>query len=155
MERAAFSQLEPTRRTWVYRRNNPTATEHKELLTSELFPGWTLNLSEVLASISHQLAPLPVRTLGVVSNKIFQSNPSDQLSMYCMSMRIQVSKSSLSRPARAQRQVNPGRMRSRRRCHCMYCSTSSGTAGRGPTSDMSPRRMFHSCGHSSMENLRR
>ena len=38
-----------TRRTWVYRRNDPTATEHKDLLTSELFPGWKLNLSEVFA----------------------------------------------------------------------------------------------------------
>ena len=38
-----------TRRTWVYRRNNPAAIEHKDLLTSELFPGWKLNLSEVFA----------------------------------------------------------------------------------------------------------
>ena len=38
-----------TRRTWVYRGNNPAAIEHKELLTSELFPGWKLNLAEVFA----------------------------------------------------------------------------------------------------------
>jgi Uma2 family endonuclease len=38
-----------TGRTWVYRANNPAAIEHKDLLTSELFPGWKLNLSEVFA----------------------------------------------------------------------------------------------------------
>jgi Uma2 family endonuclease len=38
-----------TRRAWVYRRNDPAAIEHRELLTSPLFPGWKLNLAEVFA----------------------------------------------------------------------------------------------------------
>ena len=38
-----------TRRTWMYRLNNPAAIEHRDLLTSELFPGWALNLAEVFA----------------------------------------------------------------------------------------------------------
>ncbi len=38
-----------TRRTWVYRRNDPAAIEHREWLTSALFPDWKLNLSEVFA----------------------------------------------------------------------------------------------------------
>jgi Uma2 family endonuclease len=38
-----------TRRAWVYRRNDPAAIEHRELLTSALFPDWKLNLSEVFA----------------------------------------------------------------------------------------------------------
>ena len=38
-----------TRRVWVYRRNEPAAIEHKELLTSTMFPDWKLNLSEVFA----------------------------------------------------------------------------------------------------------
>src|SRR5258708_14856683 len=29
------------------------------------------------------------------------------------------------------------------------CGSFPSTAGRGPTSDMSPRRTFHNCGHSS------
>ena len=64
-----------------------------------------------------QLASRPVSTRGMVRNKIFQSSTNDQLSMYCMSSFIQVSKSRLSRPDRAHRQVSPGRMRRRRRCH--------------------------------------
>jgi Uma2 family endonuclease len=38
-----------TRRTWVYRRNDPAAIEHREWLISALFPDWKLNLSEVFA----------------------------------------------------------------------------------------------------------
>ena len=38
-----------TRRTWVYRRNDPAAIEHREWLTSALFPDWKLDLSEVFA----------------------------------------------------------------------------------------------------------
>jgi Uma2 family endonuclease len=38
-----------TRRVWVYRRNEPAAIEHKELLTSTIFPDWKLSLSEVFA----------------------------------------------------------------------------------------------------------
>jgi Uma2 family endonuclease len=38
-----------TRRVWVYRRNDPAAIERRESLTSALFPGWTLNLTEILA----------------------------------------------------------------------------------------------------------
>ena len=38
-----------TRRVWVYRRNEPAAIEHKELLTSRMFPEWKLNLSELFA----------------------------------------------------------------------------------------------------------
>ena len=38
-----------TRRTWVYRRNDPAAIEHREFLTSALFPDWKLNLAEVFA----------------------------------------------------------------------------------------------------------
>ena len=38
-----------TRRAWVYRRNDPSAIEHREWLTSALFPGWKLDLSEVFA----------------------------------------------------------------------------------------------------------
>ena len=38
-----------TRRAWIYRRNERVAVEHKDLLTSALFPDWTLNLSEVFA----------------------------------------------------------------------------------------------------------
>src|SRR5882762_7117934 len=34
-----------TRRVWVYRRNEPAAIEHKEVLTSTMFPDWKLNLS--------------------------------------------------------------------------------------------------------------
>jgi Uma2 family endonuclease len=36
-----------TRRAWMYRRNDRTAVEHKDMLTSVLFPDWRLNLSEV------------------------------------------------------------------------------------------------------------
>jgi Uma2 family endonuclease len=38
-----------TRRAWIYRRNERVAVEHKDLLTTALFPDWTLNLSEVFA----------------------------------------------------------------------------------------------------------
>jgi Uma2 family endonuclease len=38
-----------TRRTWIYRRNDPAAIEHREWLTSALFPDWKLDLSEVFA----------------------------------------------------------------------------------------------------------
>jgi Uma2 family endonuclease len=38
-----------TRRVWLYRRNEPAAIEHKEVLTSTMFPDWKLNLSEVFA----------------------------------------------------------------------------------------------------------
>ncbi len=38
-----------TRRTWVYRRNDPVAIEYREFLTSALFPDWKLNLAEVFA----------------------------------------------------------------------------------------------------------
>jgi Uma2 family endonuclease len=38
-----------TRRVWVYRRNEPAAVEHREFLTSIMFPAWKLNLSEVFA----------------------------------------------------------------------------------------------------------
>jgi len=38
-----------TRRVWLYRRNEPTAIEHKEVLTSIMFPDWKLNLSEIFA----------------------------------------------------------------------------------------------------------
>ncbi|SRR6266567_3158674 len=38
-----------TRRAWAYRRNDPSAIEHREWLTSALFPGWKLDLSEVFA----------------------------------------------------------------------------------------------------------
>jgi Uma2 family endonuclease len=38
-----------TRRVWLYRRSEPTAIEHKEVLTSIMFPDWKLNLSEVFA----------------------------------------------------------------------------------------------------------
>src|ERR1035437_6705898 len=102
-----------------------------------------------------QLAPCPMSTWGMVRSRIFQSSASDQLSMYCISSFIQVSKSTLSRPEMAHRQVRPGRMRRRRRCQRWYRSTSLGTAGRGPTSDMSPHSTFHNCGRSSMENFRR
>src|ERR1051326_6165907 len=64
----------------------------------------------------NQLAPRPLNTLGIVRRMIFQSNASDQLSMYCMSIFIHVSKSMESRPATAHRQVKPGRIRNRRRC---------------------------------------
>src|SRR6266702_322495 len=76
-----------------------------------------------------QLAPRPVNTLGMVRSRIFQSSASDQLSMYCISIFIQVSKSTASRPETAHRQVSPGRIRSRRRCQRLYWSTSEGTAG--------------------------
>src|ERR1700687_4597215 len=109
----------------------------------------------ILVAARDQLAPLPVKTRGMVRRMIFQSSASDQLSMYCMSIFIQVSKSMESLPATAHKQVSPGRMRSRRRCQRWYISTSSGPAGRGPTNDMSPLSTFHNCGHSSMENLRK
>jgi hypothetical protein len=64
-----------------------------------------------------QLAPRPVSTRGIVRRIIFQSSANDQVSMYCMSIFIQVSKSTASRPATAHKHVSPGRMRSRRRCH--------------------------------------
>jgi Uma2 family endonuclease len=38
-----------TRRVWVYRSHDPAAIEHKDLLTSAMFPDWQLNLSEVFA----------------------------------------------------------------------------------------------------------
>jgi Uma2 family endonuclease len=38
-----------TRRVWLYRRNEPAAIEHKEVLTSIMFPDWKLNLFEVFA----------------------------------------------------------------------------------------------------------
>ena len=43
----------------------------------------------------------------------------------------------------------------RRRCHGWYCSTSKGSGGRGPTSDMSPRSTFQNCGSSSRLVFRR
>ena len=66
--------------------------------------------------LARQLAPRPESTLGIVIRMIRASRPSDQLSMYCRSSRIHASKSTLSRPRSAHKQVRPGRIRSRRRC---------------------------------------
>ena len=38
-----------TRRVWMYRRNERAAIEHRDILTSALFPDWKLNLAEVFA----------------------------------------------------------------------------------------------------------
>ena len=60
------------------------------------------------------------------------------------------------RPLTCQSPVMPGFASStRRRCHGWYCSTSKGSGGRGPTSDMSPRSTFQNCGSSSRLVLRR
>src|SRR5208283_1214701 len=40
-------------------------------------------------------------------------------------------------------------------CHVAYASTSYGTGGRGPTSDISPCRTLNSCGSSSRLERRR
>ncbi len=74
--------------------------------------------------------------------------------MYWRSSRIHDSKSTLSLPRSAHKQVRPGRIRNLRRCQRWYCATSVGIAGRGPTNDMSPFSTLKSCGSSSMENLR-
>jgi hypothetical protein len=80
-------------------------------------PFWSLFWRYHLAgrSIRPQLAR-PDRTWGIVMRMIRASSPRDQLSMYCRSRRIHDSKSTLSRPLTAHRQVMPGRMRRRRRC---------------------------------------
>ena len=49
-----------------------------------------------------------------------------------------------------QRPVIPGLTSSSlRRCQVWYAASSYGIGGRGPTSDMSPRRTFRNCGSSS------
>src|SRR3954463_8741196 len=54
------------------------------------------------------------------------------------------------RPVTCHSPVIPGLASStRRQCHGLYCSSSYGIGGLGPTSDISPRRTFHSCGNSS------
>src|SRR5215471_19800968 len=95
-------------------------------------------------------APRAVNTAGSVLASIFRSRESDHESMYCRSSFIHVSKSEISeRPLTCQRQVRPGFMLKRRRCHASYCMTSDGIGGLGPTRLMSPLRTFHSWGSSS------
>ena len=52
-------------------------------------------------------------------------------------------------PLICQRQVMPGITSSRLRSSSVYCATSEGTGGRGPTRLMSPMNTFQSCGSSS------
>src|SRR5439155_19511013 len=63
------------------------------------------------------LAPLPDNTAGTVFNRIFRSRSGDHVSMYLRSSAIQRSKSSSLLPDTCQRQVRPGFIESRRRCH--------------------------------------
>ena len=58
-------------------------------------------------------------------------------------------------PLICHRHVMPGITSRRLRSSSVYCATSEGTGGRGPTRLMSPMKTFQSCGSSSRLVLRR
>ena len=91
----------------------------------------------------------------MVFRRIMKSSFNDQESMYCMSSFIHCSKGMLFLPETCQIQVIPGFMLNRRVCQRLYCLTSDGIGGRGPTIDIFPCRTLKNCGNSSKEVLRR
>src|SRR6266704_300739 len=86
-------------------------------------------------------APTPRSTAGTVLIRMRKSRASDHRSIYSRSNRIHSSKPSRQRPWICQRQVRPGRMLKRRMAPAsVNLATSRTDIGRGPTSDISPRR---------------
>src|SRR2546428_1132789 len=92
-----------------------------------------------------QQAPFPEMTAAGVARRILISVQSERVLAYRRSRRTISSKVARLRPPTCQSPVIPGlASKTRRRCQGRYCSSSHGSGGRGPTSDISPRRTFHS-----------
>src|SRR3989441_2689849 len=103
----------------------------------------------------HQQAPFPEMTAAGVARRILMSVQSERVLAYRRSSRTISSNVVRLRPDTCQSPVSPGlASRMRRRCQGLYCASSYGSGGRGPTSDMSPRSTFHSWGSSSRLVLR-
>src|SRR2546425_6701390 len=93
----------------------------------------------------HQQAPFPEITAAGVIRRILISVQSERVLAYRRSRRTISSKVVRLRPATCQSPVIPGlASKTRRRCQGRYCSSSYGSGGRGPASDISPRSTFHS-----------
>src|SRR5260370_4073382 len=108
------------------------------------------------AEVFAHWAPFPEMTAAGVSRRILTSVQRERVLAYRRSRRTISSNVVRLRPATCQSPVTPGlASRARRRCQDSYCSSSYGSAGRGPTSDMSPRSTFQSWGSSSRLGRRR
>src|SRR5881296_267994 len=103
-----------------------------------------------------QQAPFPEMTAAGVARRILRSFQRERVLAYRRSRRTISSKVVRLRPATCQSPVIPGlASTSRRRCQSLYSTSSYGSGGRGPISDISPRSTFHNCGSSSRLVFRR
>src|SRR5207249_7253915 len=93
----------------------------------------------------HQQAPFPEMTAAGVARRILMSVQSERVLAYRRSRRTISSKVVRLRPATCQSPVIPGlASRIRRQCQGLYSSSSYGSGGLGPTSDMFPHSTFQS-----------
>src|SRR5262249_45218206 len=87
---------------------------------------------------ARQYAPVPPITAEQVFHRICRPRANHQLSTSRISSRPASSHDRSDRPLTCHRPVMPGLTARRRRIRLQYRSVSSGRAGLGPTSDMSP-----------------
>ena len=103
-----------------------------------------------------QQAPFPEITARGVASRILMSVQSEQRPGVAQ---VEAHHLVERRAAAARDLPEPGDARlgleHAAQCQGWYCSTSYGSGGRGPTSDMSPRSTFQNCGSSSRLVLRR
>ena len=101
-------------------------------------------------AIHPQQAPFPVIMAAGVARRILMSDHRDMVLAYRKSRRTISSKVVRLRPATCQRPVMPGlASNTRPLCQGLYCCSSYGSGGRGPTRDISPISTFQSWGNSS------
>src|SRR5712691_7097947 len=135
---------------------NLAAVQVDELPKRDVVPQLDVRRNGLLLVHQHQQAPFPAMTAAGVWSRILMSVHSERVRAYRRSRRTISSKVVRLRPVTCHSPVIPGfASTTRRQCHGLYSSTSYGSGGRGPTSDISPRRTFQSCGSSSRLVLRR